>query len=87
MKKIFIFLFLSLFSFSFSHAIDAQKITNEWLLDKSVNELTQNHNFKLSSITNYNSTFTAYHLINGSTIVTCLAAPGNTNLDLYCMLP
>tara|TARA_B110000971_G_C19995076_1_gene493888 strand:+ start:647 stop:907 length:261 start_codon:yes stop_codon:yes gene_type:complete len=61
--------------------------TNEWLEDKTVNQLTQEYGYKLFSVTPSGSSTTLYTLINRKIIVTCVVASGNPKIKFYCFLP
>jgi len=86
MKKIFLILFLS-FIVSFNSYSNPNDPTNEWLEDKTVNELTQEYGYKLFSVSSQNGGYTLYTLTNRKIVVSCLAASGNPKLKFYCFLP
>ena len=86
MKKIFLILFLS-FIVSFNSYSNPNDPTNEWLKDKTVNELTQEYGYKLFSVSSENGGYTLYTLTNRKIVVSCLAASGNPKLKFYCFLP
>ena len=86
MKKIFLILFLS-FTVSFNSYSNPNDPTNEWLKDKTVNELTQEYGYKLFSVSSENGGYTLYTLTNRKIVVSCLAASGNPKIKFYCFLP
>ena len=61
--------------------------TNEWLQDKTVNQLTQDYGYKLFSVNSENGNTTLYTLTNKKIVVSCVVASGNPKLKLYCFLP
>ena len=65
---------------------DANNPTNEWLEDKTVNKLTQEHGYRLFSVVDNGST-TLFILTKGKIVAGCLSAPGNPNIKFYCYLP
>jgi len=86
MKKL---LFITLISFawfnvSYSNPNDP---TNEWLEDKTVNELTQEYGYKLFSVSSQNGGYSLYTLTNRKIVVSCVVASGNPKLKFYCFLP
>ena len=85
MKNIFFVLFLS-FLFSGNVLANANNPTNEWLKDKTVNDLTQEYGYRLFSVTEDGST-ALFTLTKGKIVVGCLSAPGNPNIKFYCYLP
>ena len=85
MKKLLVIVVLGLLWCSISYA-NPKNPTNEWLENKTVNELTQKFGYKLFAVTPDNNT-TLYHLVNGKIVVTCLVAQGNPKIKLYCFLP
>ena len=86
MKKLLEIVVLGLFCTSISFA-NPKKPTNEWLENKSVNDLTQKYGYKLFSVTVGSQSTTQYHLIYGKIVVTCISAPGNPSMKYYCMRP
>ena len=86
MKKLLGIVFLGLLWTSVSFA-NPKKPTNEWLANKSVNDLTQKYGYELFSVTVGLQNTTNYHLIYGKIVVTCISSPGNPSMKFYCMLP
>ena len=86
MKKIFLILFLS-FIVSFNSYSNPNDPTNEWLKDKTVNELTQEYGYKLFSVDSQSGNTTLYTLTNRKIVVSCVVAPGNPKIKFYCFLP
>ena len=86
MKKILIITLVSLFWFTISYS-NPNNPTNEWLEDKTVNELTQEYGYKLFSVSSQNGGYSLYTLTNRKIVVSCLAASGNPKLKFYCFLP
>jgi hypothetical protein len=85
MKNIFLFL-LVIFLFAVNVNADENNPTNEWLKDKTVNDLTQEYGYRLFSVTEDGST-ALFTLTKGKIVVGCLSAPGNPNIKFYCYLP
>jgi len=85
MKNIFLFL-LVIFLFAVNVNADENNPTNEWLEDKTVNDLTQEYGYRLFSVTEDGST-ALFTLTKGKIVVGCLSAPGNPNIKFYCYLP
>ena len=65
---------------------DANNPTNEWLEDKTVNDLTQEYGYRLFAVTEEGSTV-LFTLTKGKIVVGCLSAPGNPYIKFYCYLP
>lgn len=86
MKKFFLILFLS-FIFSFNSYSNPNDPTNEWLEDKTVNELTQEYGYKLFSVNSEGGNTTLYTLTNRKIVVSCVVASGNPKIKFYCFLP
>ena len=86
MKKIFLILFLS-FTVSFNSYSNPNDPTNEWLEDKTVNELTQEYGYKLFSVDSQSGNTTLYTLTNRKIVVSCVVASGNPKIKFYCFLP
>jgi hypothetical protein len=86
MKKLLFITFISFLwcNISYSNPNDP---TNEWLEDKTVNELTQEYGYKLFSVSSQNGGYSLYTLTNRKIVVSCLAASGNPKLKFYCFLP
>ena len=61
--------------------------TNEWLKDKTVNQLTQEYGYKLFSVINDGSNTVLYTLTNKKIVVSCVVASGNPKVKFYCFLP
>jgi hypothetical protein len=61
--------------------------TNEWLADKTVNQLTQEYGYKLFSVNSESGNTTLYTLINRKIVVSCVVASGNPKIKFYCFLP
>lgn len=85
MKNVFLFL-LVIFLFAVNVNADENNPTNEWLKDKTVNDLTQEYGYRLFSVTEDDST-ALFTLTKGKIVVGCLSAPGNPNIKFYCYLP
>ena len=85
MKNIFLFL-LVIFLFAVNVNADENNPTNEWLKDKTVNDLTQEYGYRLFSVTEDGST-ALFTLTKGKIVVGCLSAPGNPYIKFYCYLP
>jgi len=86
MKKLFLSILIMSFFMSGNIYANPNNPTNEWLKDKTVNDLTQNYGYKLFSVTEDGST-ALYTLTRGKVIIGCLFAPGNPYLKFYCFLP
>ena len=86
MKNIFFVLFLS-FLFSGNVLANANNPTNEWLKDKTVNDLTQKYGYRLFSVDEFDTNTTLFTLTKGKIVVGCLSAPGNPKIKFYCYLP
>ena len=87
MKKLFLsILVLGLLwsNISYSNQYDP---TNEWLVDKTVNQLTQEYGYKLFSVTPSGSNTTLYTLTYKKVVVSCVVADGNPKMKFYCFLP
>ena len=82
------FLITILFTLVLSGGViaDENNPTNEWLKDKTVNDLTQEYGYRLFSVTEDGST-ALFTLTKGKIVVGCLSAPGNPNIKFYCYLP
>jgi hypothetical protein len=61
--------------------------TNEWLKDKTVNQLTQEYGYMLFSVINDGSNTVLYTLTNKKIVVSCVVASGNPKVKFYCFLP
>ena len=61
--------------------------TDEWLADKTVNQLTQEYGYKLFSVTPSGSNTTLYTLTYKKVVVSCVVADGNPKMKFYCFLP
>ena len=85
MKKFLVIISLILSWCNISYA-NPKNPTNEWLENKTVNELTQKFGYKLFTVTADNN-YTLYHLVNGKIVVACLVSQGNPKMKLYCFLP
>jgi len=85
-KKIFLILLLS-FIVSFNSYSNPNDPTNEWLKDKTVNELTQEYGYKLFSVNSESGNTTLYTLTNRKVVVSCVVASGNPKIKFYCFLP
>jgi hypothetical protein len=86
MKKLLIITLVSLFWFTISYS-NPNDPTNEWLEDKTVNELTQEYGYKLFSVNSESGNTTLYTLTNRKIVVSCVVASGNPKLKFYCFLP
>ena len=81
--KLLIFIFF-LYGEAFANANNP---TNEWLKDKTVNDLTQEYGYRLFSVIEEGSGTVLFTLTKGKIVVGCLSAPGNPNIKFYCYLP
>ena len=86
MKKFLGIIVLGLLWCSVSYS-NPNNPTNEWLKDKTVNQLTQEYGYKLFSVIPSGSSTTLYTLINRKIVVSCMVASGNPEMKLYCFLP
>lgn len=66
---------------------NANNPTNEWLKDKTVNDLTQKYGYRLFSVDEFDTNTTLFTLTKGKIVVGCLSAPGNPKIKFYCYLP
>jgi len=87
MRKVFFFtiIILNLFWFKTVYS-DPNNPTNDWLKDKTVNELTQEYGYKLFSVNDSTNTM-LYTLTNKKIVVSCVVADGNPSMKFYCFLP
>ena len=86
MKNIFLVLFVS-FLLCGNVLANANNPTNEWLKDKTVNDLTQEYGYRLFSVDEFDNDTTLFTLTKGKIVVGCLSAPGNPKIKFYCYLP
>ena len=86
MKKLLSIIILGLLWGNISYS-NPNNPTDEWLADKTVNQLIQEYGYKLFSITPTGSSTTVYTLINRKIVVSCVVASGNPKMKLYCFLP
>lgn len=86
MKKLLFITFISFFCCNISYS-NPNDPTNEWLEDKTVNELTQEYGYKLFSVNSQSGNTTLYTLTNRKIVVSCVVASGNPKLKFYCFLP
>jgi len=86
MKKILSIIILGLLWCNISYS-NPNNPTNEWLKDKTVNQLTQEYGYKLFSVIHTGSNTELYTLINRKIVVSCVVASGNPKMKFYCFLP
>ena len=86
MKKLLFITFISLLWCSISYS-NPNNPTNEWLADKTVNQLTQEYGYKLFSVNSESGNTTLYTLTNKKIVVSCVVASGNPKMKFYCFLP
>ena len=86
MKKLLGILVISLLWGNISYS-NPNNPTNEWLADKTVNQLIQEYGYKLFSVIPSGNSTTLYTLINRKIVVSCMVASGNPEMKLYCFLP
>ena len=86
MKKLLGIVVLGLLCVNISYS-NPNNPTNEWLKDKTVNQLTQEYGYKLFSVNSETRNTTLYTLINRKIVVSCVVASGNLKIKFYCFLP
>ena len=86
MKKLICILVLGLLWSNVGYS-NPNNPTNEWLKDKTVNQLTQEYGYKLFSVISERSNTTLYTLTNRKIVVSCVVASGNPKIKFYCFLP